>query len=101
MMKVKPATPQDVINLLNAASRLDRAAIRTLVDNYVRCNCGLADHPMIPVGVTEDGEPQIGMLGIINGLYGVDEDAHGPVVANIPDDPAEPVIFSRNPNFEE
>lgn len=41
------------------------------------------------------------MLGIINGLFGVDENAYGPVIANIPDDPVEPVTFSFNRNFAE
>lgn len=99
-MKVRPVTPLDIIALLNEASMVDRAAIRALVEHRVPCNCGLADHPTIEVGCTEDGDPRVGMIGIINGLFGVDEDAYGPVLANIPDDRAEPVTFSLNPNFK-
>jgi hypothetical protein len=100
-MKVKSATAQDVISLLNEASKLDPVAIRALVEHRVLCNCDLADHPTIGVGCTEDGDPLVGMLGVINGLFGADEDAHGPVHANIPDDPADPVTFSWNENFQE
>jgi hypothetical protein len=41
------------------------------------------------------------MIGIINGFFGVDENAYGPVIANTPDDPAGRVRFSLNPNFKE
>jgi len=43
----------------------------------------------------------VGMIGIINGFFGVDENAYGPVIANTPDDPAGRVRFSLNPNFKE
>ena len=100
-MEAKAVTPQEVIALLNEASQLDPMAIRALVEYRVPCNCALADHPTIEVGCTEDGDPRLGTIGIINGLFGVDEDAHGPVIANIPDDPSKPVAFLLNPNFHE
>lgn len=99
-MNTKSVTVQDVIALLNEAAKLDLAAIRALVDHQVPCNCGLADHPTIQVGCTEDGDPRLGVIGIINGLFGVDENAHGPVIADVPDDPAEPPVFALNPNFQ-
>ena len=99
-MNAKTVTIQEVIALLNEAAQLDSEAIRALVDHQVPCNYNLADHPTIQVGCTEDGEPRLGVLGIINGLFGVDENAHGPVIADVPDDPAEPPVFSLNPNFE-
>jgi hypothetical protein len=100
-MKTKSITPQDAIALLNEASMLDPVAIRALVGRRVPCNYQLADHPTILVGVSENGDPEIGVLGIINGLFGFDANVHGVVIAEFPDDPAEPVMFSLNPNFEE
>lgn len=99
-MKKTPVTPHDAIALLNEASKLDPATIRNLISYRVLCRCDLADHPTIEVDTTESGEPILGTLGIINGLFGVDENAHGPVIAHIPDDSAEPVTFSLNPRFE-
>jgi hypothetical protein len=99
-MKLKPVTAQDAIALLNEASKLDPEAIRALVEHRVPCNCALADDPTIPVSCTENGDPRGGMAGVINGLFGVDEDTHGPVPANIPDGPAAPATISLNSNFE-
>jgi hypothetical protein len=101
MITVKPVVPQDVINLLNEASKLDPAAIRALIKNRVPCSGGLADHPTIQVDTTEDGEPRVGMLGVINGLFGVDENTWGPVIENFPNDTRDPVTFSLNPTFRE
>jgi hypothetical protein len=100
-MKTKSVTVLAVIDLLNEASKLDPTAIHALVNYHVPCNYELADHPTIPVGVTEDGDPEIGLLAIINGLFGVDEDVRGSVIAEFPNGPLEPLMFSLNSNFEE
>jgi hypothetical protein len=99
-MRAKSVKPQDAIALLNEASKLDRVSIRKLVGYRVFCNFDLADHPTISVDTTESGDPLIGMLGIINGLFGVDDEACGPVIASIPEDSAAPVLFSLNSNFK-
>lgn len=100
-MKATSVTAQNAIALLNEASKLDPAAIRALIEHRVPCNCHLADHPTIEVGCTEDGDPRVGMIGLINGLFGLDANTRGPVLTNIPDDPTKPVTFLLNPNFEE
>ena len=100
MKKAKPVTVQEVMALLNETLKLDREAIGFLVEHRVPCNNDLADHPTIEVGCTENGDPLVAMLGIINGLFGIDEDAHGPIIADIAGAPMGPVRFSLNPNFD-
>jgi len=100
-MKTRPVTPHDVIAPLNEASKLDPAAIRALADPRVPRNCAFADQLTVAVGRTEDGDPRLGMIRIINGLLGADEDAYGPVRANIPEDLGESVTFSMNPNIDQ
>jgi len=79
-MKPYSVITQDAIILLNEASRrLDPAAIRALVTYYAPFNYELADQPTIEFGCTEDGEPRVGKNGIVNGFFGFDEDAYGPV----------------------
>ena len=100
-MKVKPVTPQDAVDLLNEASQLDPASIRFLIERRAVCTPGLADHPTIQVNTDESGTPYVGLLGVINGLFGVDENTCGSVIAFIPDDPKAAITFALNPNFTE
>ena len=76
---VKPAiTVVDVITLLNEAVALDRPAMAALLANRVPCNVALADHPAIQVQAQHGGY-HVGLLGIINGLFGTDDDGKGPI----------------------
>ena len=100
-MKSEPVTVQAAIDLLNEASQLDPLAMRSLVEYHVPCDYTLADHPTVQVDCTENGDPIVGMLGIINGLFGVDENAQGKITGVWdPNDPGAPVTFILNPEFE-
>ncbi len=75
----KPAiTVDDAIGLLNEAVALDRPAMAALLANRVPCNAAFADHPTIQVQAQHGGY-HVGLLGIINGLFGVDDDGKGPI----------------------
>jgi hypothetical protein len=94
--KVK-ITAQDVVRLLNEALVADQDAITNLVNARVACNEALGGHPTIQVGRfpvggswPEPGSPNIntvgterrvGILGILNGLFGVKEDGSGYIAA--------------------
>ena len=62
----------EVIELLNEAQRLDPAAISKLVDSRIEANEGLQDHPTIQCSYNE-----VGLLGILNGLFGTYGDRAG------------------------
>jgi hypothetical protein len=59
-----------VLTFLNELVALDRAAVERLVETRVQCNDAIADHPSVQVGKDADGNPVVGLLGIVNGLMG-------------------------------
>jgi len=82
-------TVQDACDVLNEALRLDPKAISNLVSCRVPCNSALAGHASIQVGsaedINDDTEHVVGLLGVLNGLFGTfDEDPKegwGPITA--------------------
>jgi len=85
----KTITPHDVVALLNEAVKLDPVAMHALVEARVPCNKALADHPTIQVSAYDEltGEPtpnwfKVGILGILNGLFGTDSAGWGYITAN-------------------
>lgn len=92
-------TINEVIEILNEAIKLDTPAIAALIANRVPCNEGLADHPSIQCG-SQHGGYWVGMLGVINGLFGVDEHGWG-AIASVFEEDGSPdgrrlVRFGRN-----
>lgn len=69
----------DAITYLNELIALDKPAIAALIANRVPCNEALANHPTVQVSKQNDGY-HVGMLGILNGLFGVDDTEWGPIV---------------------
>lgn len=86
-------TVDEVIDLLNDALGDDPDAMQALVETRVPCNQKLADHPTIQVGTveplvifnTKESEeiPQyrVGLLGILNGIFGIGESGSGQIAA--------------------
>lgn len=71
----------DVIKVLNDALDHDRVAMQSLIESRVQCSDSFIEHPSIQVGHNHEGHVEIGMLGIINGLFGTDDMGSGPVGA--------------------
>lgn len=63
-------TAQDAVELLNAMLAIDRAATESLVFGRVLCNQELADHPTVQVGLAADGGFEVGLIGVLNGMFG-------------------------------
>lgn len=69
---LKPSvTIEETIALLNSALETDREAISSLIEHRVPCSDAMAEHPTIQVSPNQT----VGLLGIINGLFGTDERA--------------------------
>jgi hypothetical protein len=65
-------TAADAVDLLNQLCALDRDAMQALVAARVPCNQALGDHPTVQVGARpDDGSYTLGLLGVLNGLFGV------------------------------
>lgn len=77
-------TPEDVVKVLNFALEIDSNAINQLVSIRVICNEKMAKTPDIQVGVRPEGGYRVGILGILNGVFGKDEKtSFGCICANI------------------
>lgn len=75
-----------IVTFLNELLEIDRPAIAALLANRVTCNQALADHPTVQVGAQHGGY-HVGMLGILNGLCGIDDKGYGPINAVFDESP--------------
>lgn len=84
MNNIPTINPDLIIEYLNSLIVLDGSAISQLIDFRVQTNNILANHETVQVlqkGTEESPEYYIGLLGILNGLCGIDEDGWGFIVA--------------------
>lgn len=72
-----PEAIEDAVRVLNEALEADPVAINALFNCSVTCNSKLANHPTIQVGKEGDSVWYVRLLGIINGLFGVDVEQWG------------------------
>jgi hypothetical protein len=76
----KRVTPGGVVRLLNEMLKMDGKAVDDLISHRVNCNEALSDHPTVQV--RKIGESyQVGMLGVLNGMFGVYEEGDGIIAA--------------------
>lgn len=73
-------TAEYAVKILNEALALDPEAIRGLCCRRVPCNEALSLHPTIQVGRLGD-EWEVGLLGILNGLFGINGNGWGHIAA--------------------
>lgn len=82
-----------VITYLNELIAIDKPAIAALLANRVPCNEYLAEHPTVQVSAQHGGY-HVGMLGIINGMFGVNRQGFG-LIRYVFED-GELIRFERN-----
>lgn len=70
--------PERVVQLLNEMLKLDQEAVYSLFGFRTPCNDSIANHESIQVS-DETPSASVGFLGILNGLFGVDEHGIGPI----------------------
>ena len=69
-----PLTLDKALEILNSMVEADPDAAYALIETRVPCNQDLAEHPSIQVVAQEDGSYSVGLLGILNGLFGTIEE---------------------------
>jgi len=69
-------TPKEVVDFLNELLKVDRLAINAIFNSRVYCNKEMAEHPTIQVGRNEE-VTQVGIVGILNGLFGTYDNDYG------------------------
>jgi len=75
-------TLDDALVVLNSAVIADSKAMHSLIEHRVDCNEILANHPTIQVGRCQPERYHVGLLGILNGLFGIDETGWGAICAH-------------------
>lgn len=93
-------TLDETIELLNELIRIDANAMAALIANRVPCNEQMANHPTVQCRAQHGGF-HVGMLGILNGLFGViDYSGWGPITF-VFDDGGDLVGFERTRSIPE
>lgn len=69
------------IEVLNRIHKADPTVMDALIRFRVPCNDEVRDDPTVQVGMIS-GQAHVGILGIINGLFGTDENGWGFIYAN-------------------
>lgn len=75
----------DALRILNEILALDPSIAHALVERRWGCNKALADHPTIQVSQDQYGT-HVGILGVLNGIFGADDEGWGPICAVVEDD---------------
>jgi len=89
---------EDTIMFLNSLLRIDRAAVSQLVGHRVPCNDRMANHPSVQVQADPGGKnPSVGFLGVLNGMFGIDEEGWGQIAMEIADDGNILYFFKTSP----
>lgn len=82
----RQVTLQETVDLLNSLLKIDRKAISELFQTRVKCNKKLGDHPTVQVYLNKkENQDYVGLLGILNGLFGIAEDGYGAIEINVDD----------------
>ena len=78
----KSVTPQQIVDYLNHLLKVDYSAIDKLCFTRIYCSKKLAEHPTVQVCKDNFGNYSVGLLGILNGLIGIDKDGWGCIAAD-------------------
>jgi hypothetical protein len=74
----------EAVEVLNRALASDPEAVAALVNHRVRCNLTLAQDETVQVGHIDDDPAsglEVGMMGILNGIFGVRPNRCGYIAA--------------------
>ena len=73
---------RQAVAVLNDLVKTDRDAMRRLIQQRVPCNEAMLNHPTAQaLKINEGDEPTIGLLGVLNALFGIDAEGWGPIAA--------------------
>ena len=97
---LKPTvSPTDACDLLNTLSRDDPLMVISLFNIRVPCNRHTADHPTVQVS-SQYGGNTVGILGLLNGLFGTNDDGYG-CITMVVDDSTGEVHFTTKDEKDE
>lgn len=98
---MKSISAEDAIRVLNEALECDGESVRLLIENRVPCNEKMVEHPSIQCGKADNEKGgEVGMLGIINGIFGTQSNGWGYICAHY-DSPGGKIVKFAVTNREE
>lgn len=74
---------KEVITFLNECLKCDPDAISSLFSIRVACNKNMANHPTLQVAGLSDNYFIFGIMGLLNGIFGSDENGWGHIAADV------------------
>ena len=99
--KEKIELAQSICHFMNDLVKFDKDAIHALIETRIICNQELANHPTVQVLQPKNSEiASVGLLGILNGFIGIDENQLGYIAANF-DENNQLIGFDLRSNFKE
>ena len=72
-------TIKEAVDFLNDALNTDSKAVTELFFDRKKCNVYMANHETIQCGMIKD-EYCVGVLGLLNGMFGIDENGYGAIM---------------------
>ncbi len=78
-------TIYNVVAFLNSLLEYDREALQALCFKCVMCNEKLGEHPTVQTDLNV-GMYSVGLVGVLNGLFGVDSEGWGAIAATVDDE---------------
>lgn len=72
MIKRDEISAQYVVDFLNELVRLDKYALTDMMSERISVNKALKNHPTVKTKELVEGVTEIGLLSIINGMFGLE-----------------------------
>jgi hypothetical protein len=66
----KEITINELVDFLNSLLMIDEVCLNSLFSMRISCNEDLAKHPTVQVARIDNLFPIVGIIGILNGLFG-------------------------------
>lgn len=99
-MLKKSITSQEVVEFFNSLIVIDPGAIQTLINTRVQCNEAMTNHPTVQVVIVPRSIiHSVGMLGILNGMFGINENGWGCITVIFDDETGVIKKFVYGENF--
>ena len=89
---------EDVCEILNDLLKIDYDACFRLVNHRETCNVKVYNHPTIMVAEIA-GEYTVGIIGLLNGMFGIREDGFGQLCYNMDNDSEKITEFKPTPSY--
>lgn len=82
IMIKKSITIQETVDFLNELLKIDSKAIESLFNIRIFCNNDMMEHPTVQVSKVNEELGQLGIIGILNGLFKTDRYGWGHIAVS-------------------